>query len=232
MLDVDGKIGEMLEGNMDNTEISFLANTMSNFFLTPMLNVAEGMGTSLSNGMVSGQGVTFPDPSQPEISRSFSGNTSINDEFEAKVSGPISITLPRGITIEDVTSTAGNIEIVETGGRQKITYNIPTGEFEDTVTFRVKVSWTYLLFQFWVYPTFVLALLFLMIRRRRRKKKAKKQRKNIKASQASKVGIGDSEFSDLQGFHSGGLHGDLEQFKDYSNPSKKPIMESSDDLFD
>ena len=70
-----------------------------------------------------------------------------------------------------------------------------------------------------------------MIRRRRRKKRLKKQRAVVKSSQASKVGIGDSEFSDLQGFHSGGLHGDLEQFKDYSNASK-PSTEIGDEFFD
>ena len=71
-----------------------------------------------------------------------------------------------------------------------------------------------------------------MIRRRRRKKRAKKQRRAVKSAQVTKVGIGDSEFSDLQGFHSGGLHGDLEQFKDYSNTSKKPMSEFGDEFFD
>jgi predicted membrane protein len=121
---------------------------------------------------------------------------------------------------------------VEINGRQKITYTIPNGEFEDTISFRIQVSWMFLLFQFWVYPTFVLALIFLMIRRRRRKKKAKKQRKVVKASQASKVGIGDSEFLDLHGFHSGGLHGDLEQFQDYSNPVEVPVKETGHKKFD
>jgi hypothetical protein len=71
-----------------------------------------------------------------------------------------------------------------------------------------------------------------MVRRRRRKKKAKKERKAAKTAQASKVGIGDSEFSDLQGFHSGGLHGDLEQFKDYSNSPETPMSETGDEFFD
>jgi hypothetical protein len=232
VLDVDGNLGEMIGGDMESLEVSFLANTMSSFFLSPMADVADAMGASLSNGLVSGEGVTFPDPEQSELSYTFSGNTSVNEEFEAELSGPISITLPRGITIEEATSTSGNLEIKEIDGRQKITYTIPNGEFEDTITFRVKVSWVYLLTQFWVYPTIVISLLFLMIRRRRRKKRAKKQRRAVKSSQATKVGIGDSEFSDLQGFHSGGLHGDLEQFKDYSNTSSKSMSEVGDKHFD
>ena len=231
-LDIDGNLGEIIGGDMESLEVSFLANTMSSYFLSPMADVADAMGASLSNSLVSGEGLTFPDPEQSELSYTFSGNASVNEEFEAELSGPISITLPKGITIEDAKSTSGNLEIKEIDGRQKITYTIPNGEFEDTVTFRVKVSWIYLLAQFWVYPTIIISLIFLMIRRRRRKKKSRKQRREVNSAQATKVGIGDREFSDLQGFHSDGMHGDLEQFKDYSNASSKPISEVGDDLFD
>lgn len=231
-LDVDGNLGEIISGDMESLEISFLANAMSSLILGPMADVAEAMGTSLSNSLVSGEGVTFPDPEQTELSYTFSGNTSVNEEFEAELSGPISITLPKGITLENAKSTSGNLDIVEIDGRQKVTYTIPNGEFEDTISFRVKVSWVYLLTQFWIYPTLVISLLFLMIRRRRRKKRAKKQRSVVKSAQASKVGIGDNEFSDLQGFHSGGMHGDLEQFKDYSNAPTKSIPEIGDKRFD
>ena len=231
-LDIDGNLGEIIGGDMESLEVSFLANTMSSYFLSPMADVADAMGASLSNSLVSGEGLTFPDPEQSELSYTFSGNASVNEEFEAELSGPISITLPKGITIEEAKSTSGNLEIKEIDGRQKITYTIPNGEFEDTVTFRVKVSWIYLLAQFWVYPTIIISLIFLMIRRRRRKKKSRKQRREVNSAQATKVGIGDREFSDLQGFHSDGMHGDLEQFKDYSNASSKPISEVGDDLFD
>jgi hypothetical protein len=231
-LDIDGNLGEIIGGDMESLEVSFLANTMSSYFLSPMADVADAMGASLSNSLVSGEGLTFPDPEQSELSYTFSGNASVNEEFEAELSGPISITLPKGITIEDAKSTSGNLEIKEIDGRQKITYTIPNGEFEDTVTFRVKVSWIYILAQFWVYPTIIISLIFLMIRRRRRKKKAKKQRREVNSAQATKVGIGDREFSDLQGFHSDGMHGELEQFKDYSNASSKPTSEVGDDLFD
>ncbi|MBT5736807.1 MAG: hypothetical protein HOI28_08235, partial [Euryarchaeota archaeon] len=147
-LDIDGNLGEIIGGDMESLEVSFLANTMSSYFLSPMADVADAMGASLSNSLVSGEGLTFPDPEQSELSYTFSGNASVNEEFEAELSGPISITLPKGITIEDAKSTSGNLEIKEIDGRQKITYTIPNGEFEDTVTFRVKVSWIYLLAQF------------------------------------------------------------------------------------
>ena len=197
-----------------------------------MVSAAELLGSSLTNGLVSGSGVTYPDPSGEKASYSFSGDTSIAEEYNLSLTGPVSIILPRGITIEDVEDTGGYLTISEVGGRQKITYNIPDGEFEDTISFRIKVSWLYLLMQFWVYPTFVVILLALFIRRRRRKKRLKKARKAANQQTATKVTIGESEFADLRGFHSEGLHGDLEQFEDYSNKGPPPMVDLPDKRFD
>lgn len=86
--------------------------------------------------------------------------------------------------------------------------------------------------QFWVYPTFVVLLLALFIRRRRRKKRLKKQRKAQTSEQASKVAIGDSEFADLKGFKSEGLHGELQQFEDYSTKAPPPMIDLGDERFD
>ena len=97
----------------------------------------------------------------------FSGNTSIAEEYDLTLNGPVSVILPRGITIEDVEDEGGYLTITEVDG-DKITYNIPDGEFEDTISL-IQVSWLYLFMQFWVYPTFVVLLLALFIRRRRRK---------------------------------------------------------------
>ena len=105
-------------------------------------------------------------------------------------------------------------------------------QFEDTISFRVKVSWLYLFMQFWVYPTFIVLLLALFIRRRRRKKRLKKERKAASAQQATKVTIGDSEFADLKGFKSEGLHGELQQFEEYSNQSPPPMIDLGDERFD
>ena len=147
------------------------------------------------------------------------------------MNGPVSVLLPRGITIEDVEDTAGLLTITNEGGRQKLTYNFPAGEYDDTISFRIKVSWLYLLLQFWVYPTFIIALLALFIRRRRRKKRLKKARKAA-AQTGTKVAIGDSEFADLRGFKSEGLHGELQQFEDYSTDKAPPMIDLGDERFD
>ena len=80
------------------------------------------------------------------------------------------------ITVEDASSSAGNLIITEDGGRQTVTYLVPPGEFEDDITFRINVGWLYFLIQFWVYPTIVLILLVMFVRRRRRKKKERSRR--------------------------------------------------------
>ena len=60
-------------------------------------------------------------------------------------------------------------------------------------------------------------LLLLGVRRFRRKRARKKARRNYsKARSAEKVSINQNEFADLSGFHSKGIHGDMEDLKDYS----------------
>jgi hypothetical protein len=231
-LELDGDLGEIAEGNASSMELNFFANAFRGLVVNPMVSAAELLGSSLTNGLVSGSGITYPNPDGEKASYSFSGNTSIAEEYNLSLTGPVSIILPRGITIEDVEDTGGYLVITEVGGRQKITYNIPDGEFEDTISFRIKVSWLYLLMQFWVYPTFVVILLALFVRRRRRKKRLKKARKAANQQTATKVTIGDSEFADLRGFHSEGLHGDLEQFEDYSNKGPPPMVDLPDERFD
>ena len=231
-LELDGNIGELLEGNASSLEMNFFANAFRGLVVNPMVSAAELVGSSLTNGLVSGSGITYPSPDGDATSISFNGNTSIAEEYDLTLNGPVSVILPRGITIEDVEDEGGFLTITEVDGRQKITYNIPDGEFEDTISFRIQVSWLYLFMQFWVYPTFVVLLLVLFIRRRRRKKRLKKQRKAQETQQASKVTIGDSEFADLKGFKSEGLHGELQQFEDFSNNAPPPMIDLGDERFD
>ena len=231
-LELDGDIGELMEGNSSSLELNFFANAFRGLIVNPMVNAAELLGSSLTNGLVSGSGITYPSPDGEATSISFSGNTSIAEDYDLALNGPVSIILPRGITIEDVEDEGGYLSITEVDGRQKITYNIPDGEFEDTISFRIQVSWLYLFMQFWVYPTFVVLLLALLIRRRRRKKRLKKQRKSQASQQVSKVAIGDSEFADLKGFKSEGLHGELQQFEEYSTDAPPPMVDLGDERFD
>ena len=60
----------------------------------------------------------------------------------------------------------------------------------------------------------------------------KKQRKAQASKQTSKVAIGDSEFADLKGFRSEGLHGELQQFEEFSNDSPPPMIDLGEKRFD
>jgi ATP-dependent Zn protease len=127
----------------------------------------------------------------------------------AAYSGPITFTLPRGLKVVDVSSSAGNVILSEDDGRQTVTYIVPPGEFEDDLTFRIQVGWIYFLIQFWVYPAIVLLLLVMFVRRRRRKKKRKKNAIANRQAAVNKAQIGDHEFADLAGFSSPALrHGE------------------------
>jgi len=234
-LELDGNLGELAEGNSSSLEMNFFANAFRGLIVNPMVNAAELLGSSLTNGFVSGSGITYPNPDGEAASISFSFDSNFQflwDEYDLPLYGPFSIILPRGITLVDVQDEGGYLTITEVDGRQKITYNIPDGEFEDTITFRIKVSWLYLFTQFWVYPTFIVLLLGLFIRRFRRKRRLKKQRKAQTSEQASKVAIGDSEFADLRGFKSEGLHGELQQFEDFSNDALPPMIDLDNEGFD
>ena len=230
-LDLDGNLGELMNGDVSSLELNFFATAFRELILSPVVTASQLLGIGLTNGLVSAGGLTYPPPESGTESVTFSADPSISEEYGISVSGPFSITLPRGISIADWESSGGYLTVEEDRGRQKITYNVPNGEFEDTISFRVEVSWLYLVMQFWVYPTFVLILLALFVRRVVKKRKLKKERKQTRvADSSSKVAIGDSEFADLKGFHSEGLHGDLEQFEDYSNPAAPPSMVDLDDV--
>ena len=54
---------------------------------------------------------------------------------------------------------------------------------------------------------------------------AKPSLKNVVAA------IGDSEFADLRGFQSEGLHGELQQFEDYSTAAPPPMIDLGDERF-
>jgi len=186
---------------------------------------ADVLTRALRSSILGSDGLTYPPTNEETITISTGPvDTNLPTEYGdttspiegAAYSGPITFTLPRGITVEDASSSAGNLIITEDNGRQTITYIVPPGEFEDDLTFRLQVGWMYFLIQFWVYPTIVLLLLVLFIRRRRAKKKRKKNALAGQQAAINKAQIGDHEFADLTGFSSPALrHG--ESIEDMAN---------------
>jgi hypothetical protein len=59
-------------------------------------------------------------------------------------------------------------------------------------------------------------LSYLGVRRFKKKRAKKRARRNFsKVRNADKVSINPTEFADLSGFHSKGIHGEMESLKDY-----------------
>ena len=223
--------GEMSETAPEDLKISIVTSSIQSIFHQPVQMAADMLTKGLRSSIVGSDGLTYPPTNEETVPVSIGGNTEFPTEFDtgnpelgvlespidgASYTGPITFTLPRGIQLVDVSSSAGNIIITEDDGRQTITYIVPPGEFSDDLTFRIQVGWIYFLIQFWVYPTIVLVLLVMFIRRRRAKKKRKKNALANRQAAVTKAQIGDHEFADLAGFSSPALrHG--ESIEDMAN---------------
>ena len=229
-LSIGGDLGKLRDGDTSGIQLSLVADAIRSMFIEPMAMLMQGVTGMLTNSIVQWDGVTLPDEdSDGTISVPLNFNTmphELQKEFEVAVNGPFTVTLPRGITLKNLESAEGNIEDVMVDGRQQITYTLPAGDVEDTITFQLHLTWLYFLVQFWKYPAIILILLLLYVRRRRKKKRIRKIRRARSAS-ASKPKLGNAEFADLSGFHSEALHGDLEQLQVTPNaPSVPPLPQA------
>lgn len=222
---VDPDLKKLKAGNTTGLQVSLVTDVIRSTFIEPMALMMQGITGMLTNSVIGLGGLTLPngaDNADDVLKIPFPFNSTLNEDFELAVNGPIKIILPSGITLENLKSSQGNIHSEKIDGRQEITYIIPAGDFEDEISFQLHLSWVYFLVQFWKYPAIILILLMLYVRRRR-KKRAKRNTRKAKFAIASKPKIGDNEFADLSGFHSDAIHGDLEEFKELNKPSPPPL---------
>ena len=247
-LAVDGEIGEMLSGEFDSTELSLTTNAVRQTLLWPMASLLQSFSGVLVNSVVSLSGITSPstDDSMEPYTFPISTDSYLNEEFGIALNGPMTIHLPKGIRLIDLESSSGLIEEREVDGRQEITYNVPYGGFEDTISFRFQITWYFFFVILWKYMAIMVILLFLGVRRFKKKRAKKRAKRNYsKVRAADKVSINPNEFADLSGFHSKGIHGEMETLKDYSEDSLPPLppvspfgisavqhVEMGEDLFD
>jgi hypothetical protein len=192
-----------------------------------MTSMMQSFSDVLVNGVISLSGITSPtdDTSVDPYTIPISTTSFLNEEFQIAFNGPLTIHMPKGIRLLDLESSSGYFdEPKKVDGRQEITYNMPFGNVEDTITFRVQVTWYFFFLFLWKYMAIFAILLLLGVRRFRRKRARKKARRNYsKARSADKVSINQDEFADLSGFHSKGIHGDMESLKDYSGGAKSDL---------
>lgn len=195
--------GDLFSGDLDLLTFSLLTeDSIRSPFLSPMVSMIDSISTMFSNSIVSTDGITFPPEDGDALTFSTgSWDTTMHEETELDLSGPVSFTLPKGIKAIEATSTQGNMVLSMEDGRQVITYTIPPDGLDDEVTIRLQVTWMYLLGQFWAYPAVVLILLILLIRRRRKKKRKKRAARESKNSllKAQKMGLSESDFAQMAG---------------------------------
>ena len=206
-LAISSSWGDLFSGNPDLITLSLITEDISSTFRTPLLQpmvmMVDQVFSMMTNSLVSSEGVTFPLFEEEALTfETGSWDTTIHEETEFDLTGPVSFTLPKGIIVKEGTSAQGNMVITEdSDGRQVITYTIPPEGLDDDVTLRLQVTWMYLLGQFWAYPAVVIILLILLIRRRRKKKKKKRAAKEAKNSlyKAQKMGLSESDFAQMAG---------------------------------
>lgn len=195
--------GDLFSGDMDLLTFSLLTeDSIRSPFLSPMVSMVDSISSMFSNSIVSTDGITFPPEDGEALTfQTGSWDTTIHEETELDLSGPVSFTLPKGIKAIEATSTQGNMVLSMEDGRQVITYTIPPSDLDDEVTIRLQVTWMYLLGQFWAYPAVVFILLILLIRRRRKKKRKKRAARESKNSllKAQKMGLSESDFAQMAG---------------------------------
>jgi hypothetical protein len=195
--------GDLFSGDPDLLTFSLLTeDSIRSPFLSPMVSMVDSIGSMFSNSIVSTDGITFPpEDGEALVFETGSWETTIHEDTELDLSGPVSFTLPKGIKAIEATSTQGNLVLSMEDGRQVITYTIPPEDLDDEVTIRLQVTWMYLLGQFWAYPAVALILLILLIRRRRKKKRKKRAARESKNSllKAQKMGLSESDFAQMAG---------------------------------
>ena len=195
--------GDLFSGDPDLLTFSLLTeDSIRSPFLSPMVSMVDSIGSVFSNSIVSTDGITFPpEDGEALVFETGSWDTTMHEDTELDLSGPVSFTLPKGIKAIEATSTQGNLVLSMEDGRQVITYTIPPDDLDDEVTIRLQVTWMYLLGQFWAYPAVALILLILLIRRRRKKKRKKRAARESKNSllKAQKMGLSESDFAQMAG---------------------------------
>jgi len=232
-LAVSSPWGDLLSGDPDLITLSLLtediSSTLRSPLLQPMVMMVDEMSSMMTASIVSSEGITFPPLEQEALTfETGSWDTTIHSETEFDLTGPVSFTLPKGIIVKEGTSAQGNMIITEDDdGRQVITYTIPPEGLDDEVTLRLQVTWMYLLGQFWAYPAVVVILLILLIRRRRKKKKKKRAEKEAKNSlyKAQKMGLSESDFSQMAGLvdrQVGGYEEGINPFEAMQQPPSEP----------
>ena len=66
-------------------------------------------------------------------------DTTVAEEFDLTLSGPMTVTLPKGLKVSG-TSSENLLTITKVDGRDEITYMLPHGELDDDLELRFEIG--------------------------------------------------------------------------------------------
>jgi len=164
-------------------------------FLSPMFGAMEGLTGALSASMVSAEGIRTTENFVTEFPSSDFSNVGEEGALAGAgldLTGFINFSMPKGITLEDLTSSQGLItQYIDEDGRQVISYEIGPSMINDKLEFGVLISPYWILNQVMYYLIGLIGFILWRLRRRMTRKARKRRKESLIAleeSMATSVG--------------------------------------------
>ncbi len=168
------------------------ANTLVAPFLTPMISAMGGFTGALSASMVSAEGIRIPAVGEEGLAPLVDVPTSkLSDigpnEMGLSLFGFVTVTMPLGIQLEDLTSSKGIFasEIDNVSQRQVFTYEIAPGVYDDSIGFNVLLTPLWIISQIQFYLIGLVLFSLWRVRRRMTRRKRKRRAEALEALEES-----------------------------------------------
>ena len=177
----------ILRGNGESPEFGIATkdasgSTLAAPFIAPMVTAMGSLADGLSSSMVapSPEGVRVNGASA-DLPTSNLANIG-DDSLGLSLAGTYTITMPRGIELENLTSEEGRItSVMNNNSRQVISYTISQGMGDDSVGFTLLLTPMWVISQVQFYLIGVLVFMLWRVRRRMTRRKRKKRARALEA---------------------------------------------------
>ena len=177
----------ILRGNGESPEFGIVTKDASGSslaapFIAPMVTAMGSLADGLSSSMVapSPEGVRVNGASA-DLPTSNLANIG-DDSLGLSLAGTYTITMPRGIELENLTSEEGRINsVMNNKSRQVISYTISQGMGDDSVGFTLLLTPMWVISQVQFYIIGVLVFMLWRVRRRMTRRKRKKRARALEA---------------------------------------------------
>jgi len=178
-----------------------IATSLMSPLVQMMSDFTSGM-TEVGRQLVSteGVGIILDDEEKPFQFTVEKQDLTLHEDSDTDLQGKFTIVMPDGITLEEFQTANGWEKVEEEDGRQKITIDIRSFADGDEFSFKVAISWGFVIGQIWAYPAIILALMIWRVRARRKKKRLKREKllgDDTAKQFSSKGGLSDADFASL-----------------------------------